>query len=142
MKLRFWHLRNTSAISIFWVWNETVTIITLTLHAVWLSLYLKQGGMCPLESRTLHMVWSWKLHLKYPLKKMLIYDVILTCGPYVFYRFEKVFPNPSKNWKIMSPMNFFCQEDLLTNVSRWYHHFIRKYRMVFYKACVCYFSLF
>ena len=65
--------------------------------------------MCPLESRTLHMVWSWKLHLKYSLKKMLIDDVILTCGPYVFYRLKKFFLTLAKTEKLCHQWTSFVK---------------------------------
>ena len=77
-----------------------------------------------LELYTCHEAESYTIDA--PWKKMLIDDIILMRLMYIL-QIWKSFPDPIKNWKIISSMNFFCLEDLLIKVSRWYHLLIPRY---------------
>ena len=87
----------------------------------------------PEAAWAIYAPWNLELYAWYeaesynidtPWKKMLIDAVIITC-PMCILQIWKCFSWPQRS------MNFFCQEGLLMEVSRWYHLLIPRYSMVF-----------
>ena len=102
------HFFQTTAISIFWGWNETVRINNFNpSHS--LVLIIPEAAWGDFELYTWYEAESYNIDTPW---KNVIDDVIVTCPMCILHSWKSFFW-PQQKLKNMSSMNFFRQEDLL-----------------------------